>query len=99
MSGVYDVTKKVWMAEYFDEDSDGGNLAHEGRVMEILSEHTVEGWLEGYILSGRHGLLNSYEPFIHIIDSMVGQHCKWLEKCNEVQWRVKVASLNILLTR
>jgi xylulose-5-phosphate/fructose-6-phosphate phosphoketolase len=66
--------------------------------MEILSEHTVEGWLEGYILSGRHGFLNSYEPFIHIIDSMVNQHCKWLEKCLEVEWRVKVASLNILLT-
>jgi xylulose-5-phosphate/fructose-6-phosphate phosphoketolase len=70
----------------------------EGRVMEMLSEHTVEGWLEGYILSGRHGLLNSYEPFIHIIDSMVNQHCKWIEKCLEVEWRVKVASLNILLT-
>jgi len=66
--------------------------------MEMLSEHTCEGWLEGYILSGRHGLLNSYEPFIHIIDSMVNQHCKWIEKCNEVEWRVKIASLNILLT-
>jgi len=66
--------------------------------MEMLSEHTCEGWMEGYILSGRHGLLNSYEPFIHIIDSMVNQHCKWIEKCNEVEWRVKVASLNILLT-
>ena len=70
----------------------------EGRVMEMLSEHTCEGWLEGYILSGRHGLLNSYEPFIHIIDSMVNQHCKWIEKCNEIEWRAKVASLNILLT-
>jgi len=67
-------------------------------VMEMLSEHTCEGWLEGYILSGRHGLLNSYEPFIHIIDSMVNQHCKWIEKCNEVEWRVKISSLNILLT-
>lgn len=64
----------------------------------MLSEHTVEGWLEGYLLSGRHGLLNSYEPFIHIIDSMVNQHCKWIEKCLEVEWRVKIASLNILLT-
>lgn len=98
LSKVYDVGKKVWMADYLDDDSDGGNLAHAGRVMEILSEHTVEGWLEGYLLSGRHGLLNSYEPFIHIIDSMVGQHCKWLEKCLEVEWRVKVSSLNILLT-
>jgi len=95
---IYKAGKKVWMGEYFDEDTDGGNLAFDGRVMEILSEHTVEGWLEGYILSGRHGLLNSYEPFIHIIDSMVNQHCKWIEKCLEVEWRAKVASLNILLT-
>ena len=95
---IYKAGKKVWMGEYFEEDQDGGNLAMEGRVMEMLSEHTCEGWMEGYILSGRHGLLNSYEPFIHIIDSMVNQHCKWIEKCNEVEWRVKVASLNILLT-
>jgi xylulose-5-phosphate/fructose-6-phosphate phosphoketolase len=95
---VYKAGKKVWLGAYFDEDQDGGNLATEGRVMEMLSEHTIEGWLEGYVLSGRHGLLNSYEPFIHIIDSMVNQHCKWLEKCLEVEWRVKVASLNILLT-
>ncbi|KEQ89986.1 D-xylulose 5-phosphate/D-fructose 6-phosphate phosphoketolase [Aureobasidium pullulans EXF-150] len=98
LGAVYDVTQKVWMAEYFEEDKDGGNLAPAGRVMEILSEHTVEGWLEGYLLSGRHGLLNSYEPFIHIIDSMVNQHAKWLEKCAEVAWRQEVASLNILLT-
>ncbi|KAI4786107.1 D-xylulose 5-phosphate/D-fructose 6-phosphate phosphoketolase, partial [Aureobasidium sp. EXF-8845] len=98
LGAVYDVTQKVWMAEYFEEDKDGGNLAPAGRVMEILSEHTVEGWLEGYLLSGRHGLLNSYEPFIHIIDSMVNQHAKWLEKCAEVSWRQEVASLNILLT-
>ncbi|KAF9696554.1 hypothetical protein EKO04_005494 [Ascochyta lentis] len=95
---IYEAGKKVWLADYFDEDEDGGNLAFNGRVMEMLSEHTVEGWLEGYILSGRHGLLNSYEPFIHIIDSMVNQHCKWIEKCLEVEWRQKVASLNILLT-
>jgi xylulose-5-phosphate/fructose-6-phosphate phosphoketolase len=98
LAAIYKAGKKVWMADYFEEDKDGGNLAFEGRVMEILSEHTVEGWLEGYLLSGRHGLLNSYEPFIHIIDSMVNQHCKWLEKCLEVEWRVKMASLNILLT-
>lgn len=95
---IYKAGKKVWMGEYFEEDNDGGNLAVQGRVMEILSEHTCEGWLEGYILSGRHGLLNSYEPFIHVIDSMVNQHCKWIEKCLEVEWRAKVASLNILLT-
>jgi xylulose-5-phosphate/fructose-6-phosphate phosphoketolase len=98
LARIYDAGKKVWMAEYFEEDSDGGNLAFAGRVMEMLSEHTVEGWLEGYILSGRHGMLNSYEPFINVIDSMVNQHIKWLEKCLEVEWRVKVASLNILIT-
>lgn len=95
---VYKAGKKVWMGKYFEEDSDGGNLAVQGRVMEMLSEHTCEGWLEGYILSGRHGLLNSYEPFIHVIDSMVNQHCKGIEKCAEVEWRAKMASLNILLT-
>jgi len=95
---VYKAGKKVWMGEYFEEDKDGGNLSPDGRVMEMLSEHTVEGWLEGYILSGRHGLLNSYEPFIHIIDSMVNQHCKWIEKCLEVEWRKSISSLNILLT-
>jgi xylulose-5-phosphate/fructose-6-phosphate phosphoketolase len=73
LASVYAAGKKVWMGEYFEEDQDGGNLAPAGRVMEILSEHTCEGWLEGYILSGRHGLLNSYEPFIHVIDSMVNQ--------------------------
>lgn len=98
LSAVYDVSGKQWMGEYLDYDKDGGNLTPAGRVMEILSEHTVEGWLEGYLLTGRHGLLNSYEPFIHIIDSMVNQHCKWLEKCSEVSWRQEVASLNILLT-
>jgi xylulose-5-phosphate/fructose-6-phosphate phosphoketolase len=98
LSAVYQAGKKVWMGEYFEEDGNGGNLSQAGRVMEMLSEHTCEGWLEGYILSGRHGMLNSYEPFIHVIDSMVNQHCKWLEKCLEVEWRAKVASLNILLT-
>ncbi|PYI34522.1 phosphoketolase [Aspergillus indologenus CBS 114.80] len=98
LAEIYTAGKKVWLAEYFEEDTDGGNLAMQGRVMEMLSEHTCEGWLEGYVLSGRHGLLNSYEPFIHIIDSMVNQHCKWIEKCLEVEWRAKVASLNILLT-
>jgi xylulose-5-phosphate/fructose-6-phosphate phosphoketolase len=98
LEAIYEVGKKVWLGEYFPEDADGGELAPNGRVMEILSEHTVEGWLEGYLLSGRHGLLNSYEPFIHVIDSMFNQHAKWLEKCNELPWRAKVSSLNLLIT-
>jgi xylulose-5-phosphate/fructose-6-phosphate phosphoketolase len=98
LQALYDVAKKVWLGEYFPEDADGGELAPDGRVMEMLSEHTIEGWLEGYLLSGRHGLINSYEPFIHVIDSMFNQHAKWLEKCNELPWRAKVASLNLLIT-
>jgi xylulose-5-phosphate/fructose-6-phosphate phosphoketolase len=98
LQALYDVTKKAWMADYFPEDADGGELSPTGRVMEMLSEHTVEGWLEGYILSGRHGFLNSYEPFIHVIDSMVNQHAKWLEKSNELHWRAKISSLNLLIT-
>jgi xylulose-5-phosphate/fructose-6-phosphate phosphoketolase len=98
LQAIYEVAKKVWLGEYFPEDADGGELAMNGRVMEMLSEHTVEGWLEGYILSGRHGFINSYEPFIHVIDSMFNQHAKWLEKCNELPWRAKVASLNLLIT-
>jgi xylulose-5-phosphate/fructose-6-phosphate phosphoketolase len=98
LEAIYEVSKKVWLGEYFPEDADGGELAPDGRVMEMLSEHTVEGWLEGYILSGRHGLLNSYEPFIHVIDSMFNQHAKWLEKCKELPWRANVSSLNLLIT-
>jgi xylulose-5-phosphate/fructose-6-phosphate phosphoketolase len=98
LEALYDVSKKAWVGEYFPEDSDGGNLAPDGRVMEMLSEHTVEGWLEGYLLSGRHGLINSYEPFIHVVDSMFNQHAKWLEKCNELPWRAKISSLNLLIT-
>ncbi len=98
LQAIYEVAKKVWLGEYFEEDADGGELAQNGRVMEMLSEHTVEGWLEGYILSGRHGFINSYEPFIHVVDSMFNQHAKWLEKCNELPWRAKVASLNLLIT-
>ena len=98
LQALYEVTKKPWLAEYFPEDADGGNLAPDGRAMEMLSEHTVEGWLEGYVLSGRHGLLNSYESFIHVINSMVNQHAKWLEKCNELPWRAEVSSLNLLIT-
>jgi xylulose-5-phosphate/fructose-6-phosphate phosphoketolase len=98
LEAIYEVGKKAWLGEYFPEDADGGNLVTNGRVMEMLSEHTVEGWLEGYLLSGRHGLINSYEPFIHVIDSMFNQHAKWLEVCNELPWRAKVSSLNLLIT-
>jgi xylulose-5-phosphate/fructose-6-phosphate phosphoketolase len=98
LEAIYEAAGKVWVGEYFPEDADGGELTPRGRVMEMLSEHTVEGWLEGYILSGRHGFINSYEPFVHIIDSMVNQHAKWLEKCNEIPWRAHVASLNLLIT-
>ncbi|HKJ92214.1 MAG TPA: phosphoketolase family protein, partial [Longimicrobiales bacterium] len=98
LQAIYEAGKKVWLGDYLPEDDDGGELALEGRVMEMLSEHTVEGWLEGYILSGRHGFINSYEPFVHIIDSMFNQHAKWLEKCSELPWRADVASLNLLIT-
>ncbi|OBT52013.1 hypothetical protein VE04_08233, partial [Pseudogymnoascus sp. 24MN13] len=84
---IYEAGKKVWMAETFEEDADGGNLAFAGRVMEMLSEHQCQGWLEGYLLTGRHGLFTSYEAFIHIVDSMFNQHAKWLKKALETEWR------------
>jgi xylulose-5-phosphate/fructose-6-phosphate phosphoketolase len=98
LTALYEVTKKTWLAEYFPEDADGGELAPDGRVMEMLSEHTLEGWLEGYLLTGRHGFFSSYEAFVHVIDSMFNQHAKWLEKSNELPWRADVASLNLLIT-
>jgi xylulose-5-phosphate/fructose-6-phosphate phosphoketolase len=98
LTALYEVTKKSWLAGHLEEDSDGGNLAADGRIMEMLSEHTLEGWLEGYLLTGRHGLFASYESFIHIVDSMVNQHAKWLEKSRELSWRASVSSLNLLLT-
>ncbi|MDB6118459.1 MAG: xfp [Verrucomicrobiaceae bacterium] len=98
LDAVYAASPKTWMAERFPEDDDGGHLGQEGRVMEMLSEHTLEGWLEGYLLSGRHGFLASYEAFVHVIDSMVNQHCKWLEISRELAWRAPVSSLNLLIT-
>ena len=80
LTAFYEATKKTWLGEYFPEDADGGELAPDGRVMEMLSEHTLEGWLEGYLLTGRHGFFSTYEAFVHIIDSMFNQHAKWLEK-------------------
>jgi xylulose-5-phosphate/fructose-6-phosphate phosphoketolase len=98
LDDVYEASDKVWMEEILPEDADGSHLAREGRIMEILSEHTLEGWLEGYLLTGRHGFFASYEAFIHVIDSMFNQHAKWLEKSLEIPWRVPLSSLNILLS-
>ena len=81
------------------EDADGGDLSRDGRVMEMLSEHTLEGWFEGYVLTGRHGFFSSYEAFVHIIDSMFNQHAKWLEKSKlELRWRAPISSINLLIT-
>ncbi|MGK7877799.1 MAG: phosphoketolase [Xenococcaceae cyanobacterium] len=98
LNAIYEVSKKTWLAEYLPEDEDGGELSPNGRVMEMLSEHTLEGWMEGYILTGRHTFFSTYESFVHVIDSMVNQHCKWIEKCNELSWRAPVPSLNLLIT-
>ncbi len=98
LQAVYEATKKVWWGSYLFEDADGSEMALDGRVMEILSEHTLEGWLEGYLLTGRHGLFSSYEAFIHVIDSMFNQHAKWLEISRNLAWRADVASLNLLIT-
>jgi len=98
LSAVYEVTKKIWMAEYFPEDADGAELSTDGRVMEMLSEHTLEGWLEGYLLTGRHGMLSTYEAFVHVIDSMFNQHSKWLEISKKLSWRAPISSLNLLIT-
>jgi xylulose-5-phosphate/fructose-6-phosphate phosphoketolase len=95
LGAVYEVTKKAWDAEQRDIDE---NLAPDGRVMEILSEHTCQGWLEGYLLTGRHGMFSSYEAFVHIVDSMVNQHAKWLKVINRLDWRRRIPSLNYLLT-
>jgi len=98
LQDIYEVSKKFWIAEYFPEDSDGGELSTDGRVMEMLSEHTMEGMLEGYLLTGRHGFISSYEAFVHVIDSMFNQHAKWLSICNHLSWREEISSLNLLIT-
>jgi xylulose-5-phosphate/fructose-6-phosphate phosphoketolase len=99
LQAVYEVTKKAWMADFYPEDLDGSELSPDGRVMEMLSEHTLQGWLEGYLLTGRHGLFHTYEAFAHVVDSMFNQHAKWLDICkNHVPWRRSVSSLNILLS-
>jgi len=95
LEAVFEVSGKEWMADIEEGDN---HLSAEGRVMEVLSEHLCEGWLEGYLLTGRHGLFSCYEAFIHIIDSMLNQHAKWLKVCNQIPWRKPIASLNYLLT-
>ena len=95
LGAVLEVTDRAWMAERLPGDD---HLAPDGRVMEILSEHTCQGWLEGYLLTGRHGFFSCYEAFIHIVDSMFNQHAKWLKTTNGIPWRRPIASLNYLLT-
>jgi xylulose-5-phosphate/fructose-6-phosphate phosphoketolase len=95
LSALFEVTDRTWLAETLPEDD---HLSPDGRVMEILSEHTCQGWLEGYLLTGRHGLFSCYEAFIHIVDSMFNQHAKWIKVSKEITWRRPIASLNYLLT-
>jgi xylulose-5-phosphate/fructose-6-phosphate phosphoketolase len=100
LDGIYPGSHgKAWMEQMLPEDADGGWLATNGRVMEMLSEHTLEGWFEGYVLTGRHGFFSTYESFVHIIDSMINQHAKWLEKSKlELRWRAPISSINLLIT-
>jgi xylulose-5-phosphate/fructose-6-phosphate phosphoketolase len=95
LDAVYASTGKVWLSETMPDDD---HLSPDGRVMEVLSEHLCQGWLEGYLLTGRHGLFNCYEAFVHIVDSMLNQHAKWLSTSRELPWRQPVASLNYLLS-
>lgn len=95
LDAVYEATPKEWMEPILDTDE---NLSPNGRVLEVLSEHMCQGWLEGYLLSGRHGFFSCYEGFIHIVDSMFNQHAKWLEDTNRIPWRRPISSLNYLLT-
>jgi xylulose-5-phosphate/fructose-6-phosphate phosphoketolase len=98
LGAIYEATRKTWLGDSKPEDADGGELSPDGRVMEMLSEHTLEGWMEGYVLTGRHVLFNTYEAFAHVVDSMVNQHAKWLEKSREISWRAPISSLNILIS-
>ncbi|RWG39911.1 MAG: phosphoketolase family protein, partial [Mesorhizobium sp.] len=95
LQDVFEVTERAWMEKILPEDV---HLGREGRVLEILSEHTCQGWLEGYLLTGRHGLFSCYEAFTHIVDSMFNQHAKWLDACGKLPWRRPIASLNYLLS-
>jgi len=94
---VYQATDKQWLADYLPIDAEDP-MARQGQVVEVLSEHQCQGWLEGYLLTGRHGVMSSYEAFIHVVDSMFNQHAKWMEATNDIGWRRPVASLNYLLS-
>ena len=98
LDDIYEVSKKLWLCEYKPEDEDGGHLSTDGRVLEMLSEHTLEGWFEGYVLTGRHGFFATYEAFVHVIDSMFNQHAKWLASAESLSWRAPIASINLLIT-
>jgi xylulose-5-phosphate/fructose-6-phosphate phosphoketolase len=98
LDAIYEVSKKLWLADYLPVDEDGGELSPDGRVLEMLSEHTLEGWYEGYVLTGRHGFFATYEAFVHVIDSMYNQHAKWLAICEEIPWRQPISSINLLIT-
>jgi xylulose-5-phosphate/fructose-6-phosphate phosphoketolase len=99
LQAIYEASPKTWEEELLPQDADGGFLGRHGRVMEMLSETTLEGWFEGYVLTGRHGFFSSYEAFVHIIDSMFNQHAKWLEKSKrELRWRASIPSINLLIT-
>src|SRR5690606_243845 len=98
LDAIYEASRKLWLADYLPSDADGGELAPDGRGMEMLSEHTLEGWYEGYVLTGRHGFFSTYEAFAHVIDSMFNQHAKWLTIAGRIPWRAPVSSINLLIT-
>ena len=98
LDAIYEVSKKLWLCDYLPEDAQGGELSSDGRVLEMLSEHTLEGWYEGYVLTGRHGFFATYEAFVHVIDSMYNQHAKWLAISEAIPWRAPIASINLLIT-
>jgi xylulose-5-phosphate/fructose-6-phosphate phosphoketolase len=98
LDAIYQASKKLWLADYLPEDADGAELDRDGRVLEMLSEHTLEGWYEGYVLTGRHGFFATYEAFVHVIDSMYNQHAKWLAICEKLPWRASISSINLLIT-
>lgn len=98
LQAVYETTKKVWMGQYLPEDLNGSELSSDGFVVEMLSEHTLVGMMEGYLLTGRYGFFHTYEAFAHVIASMFNQHCKWLDVCQTVPWRAPIGSWNCLIS-